>query len=159
MTVNLAAAALMTAQAVIRATGYAQVWHLWVFAVGLGVISAVETPTRMAFVSEIVGDGSFRDASAMSAMYFSVAQLVGPALAGVLIAAAGPDTALAVNAASYLATVAGRLLMRPGEFVAVGGPREKLDTLRGERRIRAGAHLMRAIVLLAAVGFSHSTCG
>lgn len=149
---NAAAAVLTAAQAAVVLAGYQQVWHLWAFALGLGVLNAAEAPTRMAFVGELVGDRSFRDASSLSALYFSVAQLVGPAIAGVLIGVAGPGTALAINAASYLATITGLLRMRPGEIAARRAAGQRLDLARGWRRIRAHPDLTRAVLLLAAVG-------
>ncbi|MGY2011491.1 MFS transporter [Nocardia gipuzkoensis] len=151
--VNTGAAALTTAQAMLVLVDRAQVWQLWAFALGLGVLNAVEAPTRMSFVGELVGDSAFRDASALSAMYFSVAQLLGPALAGVLITLAGPGAALAINAASYPATIVGLVMMRPAEIVARRNGGQRLDMSRGLRRISADPNLTRAVVLLAAVGF------
>lgn len=150
--VNIAAAVLTAAQAMLVLTDRAAVWQLWIFAVGLGVLNASEMPIRMAFVGDLVGDTVFRDASALSAMYFSVAQLLGPALAGMLIALAGSGVALAINSASYLASVAGLTMMRTDEIVVRSAAGQRLDMSRGLRRIAADPNLIRAVVLLAAVG-------
>ncbi|MGW5383213.1 MFS transporter [Nocardia sp. NPDC003963] len=151
--VNSCSAVLTAVQATFVLSGHAEVWHLWLFALGAGMLSAIEAPTRMAFVGELVGDRAFRDASSLSAMYFSVAQLLGPASAGVLIVVTGPGTAMAINAVSYLAAVTGLLLMRPAEMPARRSRRDRLDISRGLRRIAADPQLTAAVALLAAVGF------
>ncbi|MGW4632433.1 MFS transporter [Nocardia sp. NPDC004415] len=149
---NAAAGLVASAQATIVVSGGVQLWHLYLLALVIGIVNAIETPVRMAFIGEIVGEARFRDASSLSAMYFSVAQLVGPAIAGVLIAAFGTGTALAVNAVSYAATIAGLALMRRSELRSVPRAPRRFDMLRGLRCVRDDPHLTGAIVLLAVVG-------
>ncbi|MCZ0999898.1 MFS transporter [Streptomyces mirabilis] len=115
---NLVSGALALALAVLVLVGSVQLWQLYLFALGLGTVNAVEVPTRMAFVSEMVGPELLPNASALSAAYFNTARVVGPALAGLLISAVGAGTAMLLNAASYLATVTGLRLMRPGNSCA-----------------------------------------
>ncbi|GAB2630672.1 MFS transporter [Nocardia goodfellowii] len=150
---NLAAALVASIQAVVVLSGRVELWQLYLVALAIGIVMSIETPIRMSFISEIVGDERFRDASALSAMYFSVAQLCGPAAAGLLIGLFGTGTAMAVNAVSYSATVLGLVLMRPGDLVSAAPRAAALDVLRGWRRIRNSDSLMWATVLLAGVGF------
>ncbi|WP_435973399.1 MFS transporter [Streptomyces sp. Qhu_M48] len=112
---NLAAGALALVLAVLVLSGTVRLWHIWLLALGIGVVNAVEVPTRMSFVGELVGNDLLPNASGLSAAYFSVARVAGPALAGLLITGFGTGWAIAVNAASYLATVAGLRMMRPEE--------------------------------------------
>ncbi|MDV8022196.1 MFS transporter [Rhodococcus sp. IEGM 1330] len=150
--VNTASVFVTTIQALSVLSGAADVWHLWVFAACLGVLNSIETPTRMAFVGEIVGDRDFRAASSLSAMYFSAAQLLGPAIAGILIALAGPGTALTINVVTYIATIAGLAAMKPGDITTHHIKPERLDATRGIRRILADPELSRAVALLVGVG-------
>jgi MFS family permease len=70
---------------ILTMTGAAQVWHVYVMAFLLGMISCVEVPTRQAFVVEMVGRADLPNAIALNSSIFNLARVVGPALAGVLI--------------------------------------------------------------------------
>jgi MFS family permease len=86
---NLVSGALALLLTLLVFAGGVQLWHLYGFALGLGIVNAVEVPTRMAFVSELVGSDLLPNASALSAAYFNIARVVGPALAGLLITGFG----------------------------------------------------------------------
>ncbi|WP_234101490.1 MFS transporter, partial [Streptomyces venezuelae] len=133
---NLTAGALAAVLAVLVLTGGVRLWHIWLLALGIGVVNAVEVPTRMSFVGELVGNELLPNASALSAAYFSVARVAGPALAGLLITGFGTGWAIALNAVSYLATVAGLRMMRPEENPggARGGRPEAGQGARKEER-------------------------
>jgi MFS family permease len=92
---------------VLVATDVIALWHVFVLAGGLGVVAAVDVPIRQSFVSELVGTGLVTNAVSLNSTIFNGARLVGPAVAGALIAAAGGDTAPAffINAASFLVTL------------------------------------------------------
>jgi MFS family permease len=92
---------------ILVATDVIQLWHVFVLAAGLGVVAAVDVPIRQSFVSELVGTGLVTNAVSLNSTIFNGARLVGPAVAGSLIAAAGGDTAPAffINAASFLVTL------------------------------------------------------
>src|SRR6478672_2564976 len=87
-------------------TGVAQSWHVYVLAFVFGVGSAFDAPTRQSFVSEIVGPDDLTNAVGLNSASFNLARMVGPAVAGLLIAALGsgvPATGavIIVNALSY----------------------------------------------------------
>ncbi len=92
---------------ILVATDVVALWHVFVLAAGLGVVAAVDVPIRQSFVSELVGTGLVTNAVSLNSTIFNGARLVGPAVAGSLIAAAGGDTAPAffINAASFLFTL------------------------------------------------------
>ncbi len=105
-----------TALAVLTTTGQVRLGHLYVLSAVLGLAMAIDNPTRQAFVSELVGPDDLPNAVALNSTVFNATRIVGPAVAGVLIAAAGVGLPFTVNAVSYLAVLGGLLLMRPGEF-------------------------------------------
>ena len=77
-----------------------------------GLLSAFEVPTRQSLVSEIVGKDDLMNAIALNSSAFNVARVIGPSIAGALIATVGLAACFYLNAASYLAVLAGLLLMR-----------------------------------------------
>jgi MFS family permease len=113
---NVASGVLALALALLVFTGALRLTHVYVFALGLGLVNAVEVPTRMSFVSELVGPELLPNASALSMAYFSIARVLGPALSGALIAWLGTGWVMVFNGCSYLATVVGLLMMRSGEL-------------------------------------------
>ncbi|RSS35168.1 MFS transporter [Streptomyces sp. WAC08241] len=130
----------------------ARLWHVYAFAFALGVAGAVEVPTRLSFIAELVGPDLVPNASALSGAYFNVARVLGPPLAGLLIEAVGPGTVMLVNAASYAATVAGLRAMRPGELHHP--PRAAARDARvteGLAHVRSRPDLVMTLALLAAV--------
>src|SRR5215210_8083541 len=120
---------------ILVATDVIALWHVFVLAAGLGLVAAVDVPIRQSFVSELVGTGLVTNAVSLNSTIFNGARLVGPALAGSLIAAAGGNTAPAffINAASFLVTLlalgrmrADQLLPSPPVARAPGQLREGL---------------------------------
>lgn len=149
---NTVSGALALVLALVVLSGAAQLWHVYLFAPALGVVNAVEVPTRMAFVSELVGSDLLPNASALSAAYFNTARVVGPALAGVLISQFGTGLVMAVNAASYGATVVAVRLMRPAELHRPDGPPQRTGVVDGLRYLRSRRDLMLPIALVGVVG-------
>lgn len=103
-------------------THLVQVWQIYLLALLLGVVNAVDNPTRQSFVAELVGREQLQNAVALNSMLFNAARVVGPAIAGILISAVGIGQAFLVNAASFLAVLAGLAVMRSREFHAVARP-------------------------------------
>jgi MFS family permease len=114
---NLLPAVLALILGLLVATGEVLPWHVYVLAFALGIINAFDMPIRQAFVVEMVGRSDVANAVALSSAVFNLTRILGPAMAGVLIAVIGLAPLFLFNAASYLAAVAGLLLMRPGELV------------------------------------------
>jgi MFS family permease len=95
------------------------VWHVFALAFALGVVNAVEMPTRQAFVMDMVGPDDVSNAIAMNAAVFNGARIVGPAVAGVTIGVLGTSLCFILNGLSYGAGVVGLLLMRDSELIPV----------------------------------------
>ena len=96
---------------VLLITGTAELWHLYSFALGLGIVNAFDATSRQAFVSDLVGTEQLSNAVALNSASFNSARLVGPAVAGVLIAAIGSGWVFLINAASFLAMLGALLLI------------------------------------------------
>ncbi len=107
-----AAMAQALALAAITFAGAANVWLIGGLAMILGVITAVDMPTRQAFVVEMVGKKDLHNAIALNSSMFNSARVLGPAVAGMLVAAIGEGWCFVANGLSYLAVIAGLLLMR-----------------------------------------------
>ncbi len=91
--------------------GVIQVWHIFALSISLGVVNAFDIPARQAFIVEMVGREDLTNAIALNSSIFNGARIVGPAIAGILVAAIGEGWCFLVNAASYIAVIAGLLLM------------------------------------------------
>ncbi len=101
------------------ATGVIQLWHVYVLAAIQGVINAIDNPARQAFVPELTGREHMVNAVALNSMLFNGARIVGPALAGLVIARIGIAPTLYLNALSFVAVIWGLLRMNAHEFFAV----------------------------------------
>jgi len=93
-------------------TGHAQFWMIVVAAIATGTINLFDVPSRQAFVIEMVGRADLMNAIALNSSVFNLAAVVGPAVAGLLIAAVGVPICFLANSVSYLAAIAALLLMR-----------------------------------------------
>ena len=106
--------------AALTLSGRVQVWHIFVLAALLGVVNAFDIPARQAFLVEMVGKDDLMNAIALNSSMFNGARIVGPAVAGIMVAAVGEGWCFFVNAVSYLAVIAGLLMMhvKPAERLA-----------------------------------------
>lgn len=133
--------------------GVVQYWHVLVLALSLGVISALDTPVRQSFVVEIVGQDDLANAVGINATIFNAGRILGPALAGILIAATGTGWAFVANAASSIAVLAGLWMMRPAELRPSPQVRRAKGQLReGLRYVRGRTDLVLTMALVFVVG-------
>lgn len=98
------------------ALGLIQVWHIYLLAALQGIINAIDNPVRQAFAAELVSREDRANAIALNSMLFNGARVIGPALAGILIAKVGAAAALFLNAASFLSILGAISLMNPNAF-------------------------------------------
>jgi MFS family permease len=119
---------LASAIAVDALAGAAQAWHVYVIAALMGLVQVLDAPSRQSLTFRMVGPLELPNAISLNSGVFNGARIFGPALGGVLIAAAGAGVCFAVNAASYVAVLIALVLMRPQEFHAVSR-RERPRTL------------------------------
>ena len=108
-------------------TGVIQVWHIIALGVFLGCINAFDMPTRQSFIVDLVEDKQdLANVVALNASLFNGARLVGPSLAGIIIAAAGEGVCFLVNGASFLCIIVTLLLMKI--------PRRKVNKTAGHMK-------------------------
>jgi MFS family permease len=97
-------------------TGIVQLWHVYIFALLLGSAAAFDAPARQVFVSSLVDRRNLSNAVALNSTSFNIARMIGPAVAGVLIAAVGTGWVFLINAATFAAVLASLVLLRKDEF-------------------------------------------
>ncbi|MGI4791639.1 MAG: MFS transporter [Janthinobacterium lividum] len=97
-------------------TGMVQLWHVYVFAFLLGCATAFDAPARQTFVSELVGEADLSNAVALNSTSFNAARMIGPAIAGVLIATVGSGWVFLINAVSFAAVLCSLSLLRVGDL-------------------------------------------
>ncbi|MEC4016837.1 MFS transporter [Streptomyces sp. H27-D2] len=141
------------ALAVLTLSGQVQVWHVYLMAFVLGMVTVVDNPARQAFVVEMVGPEDLRNAVSLNSANFQSARLIGPAVAGVLITAVGSGWAFLLNGFSFIAPLAGLLLMRTSELHKIEPtPRGKGQLREGLRYVAGRPDLIWPIVLLGFIG-------
>ncbi len=137
--------------AALTLTGRVQVWHVVVLAALLGTVNAFDIPARQSFFVEMVGKEDLVNAIALNSSMFNAARVAGPAVAGILVASIGEGWCFLVNGISYLAVIAGLLVMRlapPGHSRARGSALTEL--LEGVRFVR-GAPPVRDLLMMLGV--------
>ncbi|QVQ54981.1 MFS transporter [Spiractinospora alimapuensis] len=136
---------------ILATTGAAQVWHVYLFALALGVVTVVDNPARQTFVIEMVGKRDLPNAIALNGASFQLGRVTGPAVAGLLIGVIGSGPVFLVNALSFGAVLGGLFMMRTHEL----HPTEHAE--KGKGQIRAGLRYIAGrpdiILLLAMTAF------
>jgi MFS family permease len=97
-------------------TGLVQLWHVYLFAFLLGCAAAFDTPARQTFVAELVGEADLSNAVGLNSTSLNVGRMIGPAVAGVLIACVGSGLVFLINGASFVAVIVSLLRLRTAEL-------------------------------------------
>ena len=129
-------------------TGRVQLWHVFTLAALLGVVNAFDIPARQAFLVELVGRADLMNAIALNSSMFNGARIIGPALAGVLVAAIGEGWCFFLNGISYIAVLAGLLLMSPRPIPPRANGGTPLGRIIQGLRYSARTEPIRALLLL-----------
>jgi MFS family permease len=149
----LALTSLLTGVLVV--TGTVQLWHIFVLAFVQGVAAALDNPARQTFVSEMVPHESLSNAVGLNSASFNAGRLIGPGVAGLVIAAVDTGPAFFLNTLSFVAVLFALARMRPGEL-NITPPH------RGKGQIREGLRYVRGrpdIILIMALVFVLGTFG
>jgi|SRR5438093_986969 len=130
-----------------------RLWMVYGLALGLGIVNLVDMPTRQSFVMEMVGAEDLINAVSLNSVVVNGARIVGPAMAGILIAAVGLAPCFLINAGSYLAVIAALLAMDTSRLTRAA------PVARGPGQLRAGlryawsrADLREPLLMMAVVG-------
>lgn len=131
-------------------SGHAQLWHVYVFAALLGAVAAIDQPVRQTFVAELVPARRLSNAVGLNSTSFNAARLIGPGLAGLLIAAVGTGWVFVINGVSFAATILALVLMRTSELHPMPvAPRAKGQIREGVRYVRGRSDIL---VIMAVIG-------
>jgi MFS family permease len=138
--------------AVLTATGVVQLWHVYALALIQGIATAVDNPARQTFVSEMVDTAHLPNAVALNSASFNLGRLIGPAVAGLVIAWFGIAPALYVNAATFVFVLAALLLMRAAELTPSPRARGKGQLREGIRYVKGRPDIILVMVLVFVLG-------
>jgi MFS family permease len=101
---------------ILTISGAVRLWHVYLFAFLLGSVSAFDSAARQTFVAELVGEEDLSNAVGLNSTSFNAARMMGPAVAGVLIAAVGSGWLFVINAASFVAVLCSLLFLRTDQL-------------------------------------------
>jgi MFS family permease len=134
-------------------TGTADIWMVYLLALGYGITFAIDNPVRQSFVSEMVGDDELKNAVTLYSTNVNLARVIGPVIAGVLIAKAGLTLCFLLNALSYVAVIIALFMMHADElYPAKPVPRKKGQLHEGLRYVRSKPALFNTLVMVAIIG-------
>jgi MFS family permease len=138
--------------AALTLTHHVQVWHVFVLAALLGVVNAFDIPGRQSFLVDMVGKEDLMNAIALNSSMFNGARVVGPAVAGILVARLGEGWCFFANGVSYIAVIAGLLLMNvhaPARVSSQTSPFEHI--VEGFRFVNQTAPIRTLMLLLGLI--------
>jgi MFS family permease len=134
--------------------GVVQLWQVYVLAFLQGCAAAFDAPVRQTFVAELVGDEDLPNAVALNSTSFNAARMVGPAVAGLTIAAIGTGWAFVINGGSFVAVLISLALLRVSELrTNARAARAKGSFLEGFRYVWVRPDLLTILVMLFLIGF------
>jgi len=139
--------------AALTLTNTVRVWHIFVLAALLGIVNAFDIPGRQAFLVDMVGKEDLMNAIALNSSMFNGARIIGPAIAGVLVAKIGEGWCFFANAVSYIAVIIGLMLMQVSPPVFRGTASPLAHIIEGFRFVRQTAPIRAILVLLGLVSF------
>src|SRR5947209_4472469 len=106
-----------------------QVWHIMVLAILLGIVNAFDIPVRQSFIAEMVGREDLINAIALNSSMTNGARVIGPAIAGILVAAVGEGWCFLINGLSYLAVLIGMVFITAGRNAPQDRPVSHVQTI------------------------------
>lgn len=135
--------------------GVAQVWMIYVLALLTGIVLVLDAPSRQSLTFRMVGRRELPNAVALNSSLFNAARIVGPGIGGVLIATLGVGPAFVINAVSFIAVLAGLLLMDSSALVRLERPGARPTLVRGLREgvtyARESPHVRLVLAMLIGI--------
>jgi MFS family permease len=143
---------LALALAALTLTGTVHIWQIFVLAILLGVVNAFDMPARQSFFVEMVGRTDLMNAIAMNSSIVNISRIVGPAVAGVLVAWIGEGWCFFANGVSYVAVIAGLLMMRvPASERAISEGSQITRVVEGYRFVLRNQAILSLMALLGVI--------
>ena len=144
---------LATALGLLTISSYVRLWHVYVFAFVFGAAAALDAPVRQTFVGELVGDEHLPNAVALNSTSSLAGQMIGPAVAGLVIAGIGTGWAFLLNGLSFGAVLLSMYLLRIQELrTNARASRERGGFIEGLRYVWARPDLRAILVMLSLIG-------
>lgn len=138
---------------VITVTGLVELWHVYLFALALGVVAAIDAPARQTFVAELVGDNNLSNAVALNSASFNTARLIGPAAAGLLTVVVGAGWVFMINAVTFGVTVLAMMMLRKSHLRAQPrASRERGQLVAGFRYVLGRPDIVVVLITVFLVG-------
>ncbi|MBV8220085.1 MAG: MFS transporter, partial [Solirubrobacterales bacterium] len=138
---------------VLTVTGAVQVWQIGILAALLGFNNAFENPARQSFMLEMVGPEHLRNAVSLNSVLANTARMIGPAVAGILIATVGEGVCFLINSASFVAVIASLVTLDLSKLnPTTPTPRARGQLRQGLSYVRNTPELAVPLLMMAAVG-------
>lgn len=153
MVTQAAMGILGLALGILTVTHAVQLWQVYLFAFLLGVAAAFDAPARQTFVSQLVGGTNLSNAVALNSASFSLARMIGPALAGLLTAAVGAGWVFLINAASFAAVLVSLKFLRVSQLqTSPRAVRGRGNLVEGFRYVRSRPDIVVILVMVFLIG-------
>src|SRR5881296_1956178 len=128
-----------------------QVWHILVLAVMLGFVNAFDIPVRQSFIAEMVGREDLINAIALNSSMMNGARIIGPAVAGILVAVVGEGWCFLLNGLSYFAVIIGLVFITAGNNSPTENQGSRIEAVLEGFRFVLGTRPVRALLLLVGI--------
>jgi MFS family permease len=140
---------------VLTLTGTVRIWHIFVLAALLGVVNAFDIPARQAFIVDMVSRDDLMNVIALNSSMFNASRIIGPAVAGILVAGIGEGWCFFANGVSYIAVIIGLLFIRVAAHKPVQQPGSPLaDVIAGFSFVLRSAPIHQLLILLGVVSLT-----
>ncbi len=145
---------LAVALAILIQSNLVQLWHVYVLSALLGLVAALDFPAQQAFLGDLSGLAEVRRAVNLNAIMIQISRMIGPALAGIVIATLGSAPAFWLNGLSFLPVIASLIVVRAREAKAIQKPESAIRAFTdGLRTVRNQARLQDLMILVVLVTF------
>lgn len=133
--------------------GVAELWHVYLFALGIGVVAAIDAPIRQTFVAELVEKKYLGNAVSLNSVSFHLARMIGPAIAGFLTVLLGAGLVFVINAGTFAATLIALLVIRrPDLFAQPRAGRAKGQVREGIAYVRTQPTIIAIMGMVGVLG-------
>jgi MFS family permease len=140
---------------VLTLTGRLQLWHIFALATAIGIVNAFDMPARQAFLTEMVGKENLMNAIGLNALLFNSARILGPALAGILIASMGEGMCFVLNGFSFSAVIVALYFIKPIPLAQQNrGQTMSEKFFSGFRYVRGRKKIYSLLLLLSATSLA-----
>jgi MFS family permease len=140
--------------AALTLSGTIREWHLFLLALLLGIVNAFDVPIRQSFLVQLVEREDLMNAIALNSSMFNGARVVGPAIAGLLVAAIGEGWCFFANAVSYIAVIAGLVIMTPRPAALAPASSPWTTIVEGFRFVATAAPIRALLLLIGLASFA-----